>query len=991
MRARSLRFLATATACGGLALTAPLLGAGCQQTATTVPVRALERSGHVSFVCLGPRGPAGTFELPIEQCSAQQFSDINAYEYEDDAGVITSAVPHLYALVTQTTRGEVAVVDTSALTRNVLDANPVEPAANFLPIGALPTGIVSTPGGRATFVGVGEIGRAGIFALPSSQIRPGTADAAGGAGGAGGSGGSGGVGGAPPIPQLSSWPACALPTAPGDMLLVADPSGDRTCDGNESAFKDFLFAEGGVVLKLVVALPAFGGIVVIDAQKLLDRDPGSFEDCPVERWLPLEVDLTGFAGLPAPSTPPAGAACVFPTQPKPALAPPYTPRPEGMSYAQGTLYVADSAAPVIHVIDLATPCDPIERAPLLAYSAENPKRVVRSERISVAPAPTPDFKRYLYATDIEDGSIMAFDVGPTSTTRLPLSRPSSYTNPFQPPDRIKYPAPAADLLVVQHDIPEINPATGLAVAGVRCDPDPSLVTCTDTSQSCDIATKYQPNPPSYSTGASPAKLRGTFALAALTTGRLGVIDVDDLDAPCRGPVNPSIAAGCAEDKPSAGLKTTGESSCNAVRPNTRRSSYFVTWSDATGDHTPGLASYPLFFDGNGALIAFSSETLHMEAPAFASGAVLHVAGGDVALGSSSEEHELWVNVEDPQAHLADQEWYVTFEGALPGFTERLANLNVDSGSWRLEDPSSRFCDVGVLGEDAAREIHASTWKPLAVDPITKTVDTNSFTDVDWARLADYVQIAADLPDELDPVWRSENRQGVCQAWTQTECFKRFGSIDAPAAGRDLTIVEAYQDHVALRHRPLPLQLGGLTLADANAAVAASFAGADNLSDVQCCFPGALSFRVRTGSQWTVAGAQSGVQHNVVADPATGRCRPSCEPHGARLNVRAIEETNRLKDPSSAIFENPMFSFVLRGQPDRPSTTNPHRDRVFRFTTSGAFTEFLATLTTDPTQVLIQPQSMTFLSPTGEVVITDGSSNGILFVSLASGQFTRSFY
>ena len=88
MRARSLRFLATATACGGLALTAPLLGAGCQQTATTVPVRALERSGHVSFVCLGPRGPAGTFEQPIESCSAQQFSDINAYDYEDDAGVV---------------------------------------------------------------------------------------------------------------------------------------------------------------------------------------------------------------------------------------------------------------------------------------------------------------------------------------------------------------------------------------------------------------------------------------------------------------------------------------------------------------------------------------------------------------------------------------------------------------------------------------------------------------------------------------------------------------------------------------------------------------------------------------------------------------------------------------------------------------------------------------------------------------------------------------
>ena len=195
-------------------------------------MRSLQQSGKVSFVCLSPLEPS---ERPLAECSAQQFTSICQYEYQDDAGAadadivrddagvpVATYYPHLYALVTQTETGEVAVVDTSALAGAVLDENPLEPGAEFLHVGALPTGIASTTGSVATFVGVAEIGHAGLFAIPSSKIRPAT---------------SFGVpdtctansdAGAIEPPQLSSWPACSLPSAPGDIVLVDDPGSSRT-------------------------------------------------------------------------------------------------------------------------------------------------------------------------------------------------------------------------------------------------------------------------------------------------------------------------------------------------------------------------------------------------------------------------------------------------------------------------------------------------------------------------------------------------------------------------------------------------------------------------------------------------------------------------------------------------------------------------------------------------------------------------------------------
>lgn len=77
---------------------------------------------------------------------------------------------HLFALVTQTLRGEVAVVDLSA--GKVVDLDSSTPGFRFIPVGKNPIDIVSTPGGVASFVGVADVGKEGIFAIPTRCARP---------------------------------------------------------------------------------------------------------------------------------------------------------------------------------------------------------------------------------------------------------------------------------------------------------------------------------------------------------------------------------------------------------------------------------------------------------------------------------------------------------------------------------------------------------------------------------------------------------------------------------------------------------------------------------------------------------------------------------------------------------------------------------------------------------------------------------------------------
>jgi hypothetical protein len=1018
-RARGLGRLA-ALAALSTAFAAGLVG--CAEAPTAISPRSLEQSGPTAFLCLAPH--THIFPgAPLSSCS--RAGTTSPYDFTVKDGV---AQPHLYALVTQTTRGEVAVVDTTSVNDFVLDQDPNVPGANFLPVGGQPVDIVATHGGTAAFVAVAEVGRPGIFALPGTRVRPcvdiqreGETEEA--------------YAKRCAPPTLSTWPSCSLPSAPSSMLLIADPAvgGENraTCDGERgqtppAGENGDIDAEGGGRQKLVVAMPDMGGIAVFDAQTILDGAPGAFEPCLPERWIELDP------GAPPPVEPPPipdGPACVVPEKLPPTAAPLSKPRPVDLTYAGGRLYVADLDAPVVHVLDMATPCEPAPRPPLLPTSFEDPTRVVTTTRVAVTPELTAGLRRYVYAIDAKDGSAMVFDVSDTGGSRYPLLRPHAEWNPFDPPDRIQFVAPTRDLVIIERDAPEESPVTGVAPEGTRCDPDPRA-TCDGTSATCDPGALYRTDA-AFSSGANPYKLRGTFAFLMLTSGQIVVVEIDDLDAMCRipkvfdatfgcppstferecaaaadcssgacSPLGRCVAAHCVNDKKDedetdlncGGLACdpcewagSGEASCNVVTPHTQRSSAFVATTDEISRSEPGIQAYPLLFDGSGTIIPISEETAPtLRAPKTASGIgrTLVVASAREAIDDNGQlqaedgpRHAVAMALEDPRAHIGDQLWAMTYEGPIPGFADRVAALSPAGDV--LTDPNSRFCDRGVQSEASVREILLAEGSPETEAP----------------RFADYVQIRSELPADDDAHWTTGKAGQACAAspdapscCTFQVCKSTFGSADAPRLRRerDLPILEAFQDRVLLGEatdgagNPIPGER------------------------VKCCFPSGIGFSVRPGGQWTAVGAGSGFFHHVIADPVTGVCRDSCDPLVQRLNGRVRSAPAgaftsedpaviaSITDGGKYAFLNPMFRFVItEGAPDAEGNTDPDRDMQFSFVTQGAFSPLLVDLRSVSSSV--QPRAMTYVPSTDLIAISDGSLEGLLTVRADTVSFYLQYY
>ncbi|MBI4701616.1 MAG: hypothetical protein HY744_10745 [Deltaproteobacteria bacterium] len=937
--ARALALLASAGALAAL---------GCTQEPTILSLRALQSSGPVSFVCLGaPADSLAEIGLPLGDCSASRTLTPDDY-----------SIPHLYALVTQPIRGEVAVVDLTTSSSAVIDQNPAVPGANLLPVGALPADIVSTPGGVASFVASAEPGHEGIYALPSDLIRGSAA-------------------------RLTSWPGCALPASPAEIELVLDPADDQgrlrpSCDAayGEAASEDACGpgADCGTALaqdaenagkpgryKLLVTLPSEGGFAVIDAQGLLDRAPGSFGACALERWVPLAVDLPA---LRPPEPPVSDGACAVPeTLPDGPFAASYAARPGGMAQGDGRLYVADRAAPVVHVVSLPTPCEPLEEPPLVALSAEDPGRTVTTSRVALSPL-TLDLKQYLYAIDIVDGSIMVFDVSADSASRVPLQRSDPANNPFQPLDRIRYNATPREIVVVQHESPEHDSTTGAGIP-VRCDPDP-------TSEG--PGTVYQTSA-GYDSGAGPTRLRGVFAFAVLSTGAVAVIDVDDYDAPCRGPRERDPLYGCAPDDEQSGLATSGEYTCHAVTPQQTRAAGYLIQAEGVANNQPGVQTLPVLFDPEGMVLTPGDDTAEgravprmratvpAKAPPHFTLAVgtglrdLDPPSGQL-LGAGGKPdptaHALAMNLEDPRAHLVNQNWTVTYEGALPGFAGHFAALDTEgAGGFVLRDIGSRFCDRGVHSEQAVRA--ALLARGLAPAPAAALARVR----------ADYVQIFSSLPAPSNAYW---SQQSYC---THAACKNELGSTEVPTQARDLRVVEAYEDRLSLVPR-----------------AGASGAGAPQL---KCCFPGVVEFAVRAGTQWVVVGDAVGFLHHVIADPQSGACRDNCDPALVRRSGRVLEvpQGELVTDGDPDAFLGAYFRFRIeqgcRGAGDCQTSA---RAAQFRFATQGAFRPLvLSTVVRDPN---VQPQAAQYLAPTGELVVSDGSLDGITFLNLSTLGVSRQY-
>ena len=462
-------------------------------------------------------------------------------------------MPHVVSLVTQTTRGEVAVVDVTA--SGVVDLDPSVPGFNFLPVGALPTAVVTTPSSSAAFVAVADPNRSGIFGISTSHLFP---EQTGGRG-----------------PTLASLPACGLPAAPTEMVLVRDLKGASigrslcdaaatptppSDDGYSLAAEKALYGP----LKLVVTLPELGQMVVIDAQELLARKPGTFDLCPIENTLDLTNDVplkdsasAAVAASSASATSSDGGAvatqsdgggsdadatvassadggagaAVCSGRKESSSSFGTTAHPGPMAYADdGRIFVSDDGVAAIHVVDASDACHLTLQAPLLPISRADSARAVETGAIAVSPLTT-DLKRFVYAVDVKDGgSVMIFDVtDPGSTDRTPLIRPDVKYNQFEPPDRMALASSVKSLTFGTQEIPAAT--TGQVSRGLKCDPIKSF-------NASDPSHPYIPPANFIDAGAGPRTLRGTFAFMLLASGQLVVADVDDYDAACRRPSAP---------------------------------------------------------------------------------------------------------------------------------------------------------------------------------------------------------------------------------------------------------------------------------------------------------------------------------------------------------------------------------------------------------------------------------------------------------------------
>jgi hypothetical protein len=972
------------------------LGAlGCNETPVEVVLRSLQASSEVTFVCRGEDGEGR------ERADCPDFD-------EGKAG--------FYALVTQASTEEVAVVDASRAT--VVDVDPSVPGFSFLRVASRPGDIVSTPGGAASFVGLTGVGKHGIASIPTTCLSPPDEEKE------------------QPGRDVTTFPSCSLPSVPGDLAVLIDPADANgvvyaSCDrslGAESTTPEAtnracaanLTTEAGPIgrRKLAISLPDYGEIVLIDAQWLLDRAPGSFEPCQIEATLPLSTSV-GSGATQRPPEELVAESCPPVTPTLPPDQPNYASVPAGFSHEGDRLYVADRGAPLIHVIDAKNPCALAELPSLLPMSFEEPWRVVTTSKVAASPT-TKNGKRFVYAIDELDqpaASVMAFDVSDDSTDRTPIVRPGSVRLPLEPPDRIRFGAPIADVAFALRDLPRADPTTGVAELGVPCDPDPR-------SDDDTAGVLYRPNS-DFSSGARPRLLRGLFGFLMLSSGQVVVIDVDDFDAKCRRPTatNPTANLdfrGCAADDPELpgfltldeseeGTPTvTNEVSCRMVQPHRTRGSSLGVLNTSYGTAAPALRAFPQFssadptvqpaVDDRPKILAVDWPSPDPDGeplrPEVVVGSTLYrpdTTGAELPMDpNTAVQNSLVLPWVEPRAYLPGDAYRLMYEGAIMGeLPSGFVELSSDdaAGDW-ISDPNGYYCDRGVFDPALMSEYGADEFG-LSGDSLDAFARSHS----------DYVQITGDFPNEDSHDYWSSERASACGS--RDVCEDTFGPHDSDNLdpNRDFLIEEAYQDRLRVvpRHAESDEERARI------------------MALAECCFPGGIQYTIRSANQWILTSSGTGFRHDVVAratatpDGVRYRCARDCNPKKTFFKSRAFEISSsdecaveegdplcavgrkRSTDPcvysaadgggvtlggpgSACIFENLTSRFaVYRG------LVRSSRGMQFNWQTSGGFSALAASIVSR--QTAPSPQSLVYVPELQHIAVVDAATLGLSLISL----------
>ncbi len=1061
----------------GLGLTGAL--ASCAQTPPNNPVRSFERPEKVDFVCMQVRdGTANAALVPPTPVALSKCTPVSAEAAS--TGDAEFQPFHLYALVTQTTRGEVAVADLTAGT--VVDHDYSAPGVNFLTVGALPRDIATTPDGLLSFVTAGEVNKPALYAIASHRILGDTAGVV-----------RKGLDGQlePPHTTLATWPACSLPDAPTSVTVLKKEGLGAQDERDPYAYQVAVLLPGGagakgpakiVTLDVKPFLRGAGLPNVGLAPGLTDGprvEPGSLAPCPVvgvvelggaalvppvvpkgPAWDDGVKYRAAAAPLPDPGPFPAGQSAVEPlpfsasclASPAPTAPVAVYAEPLGRAAPTGfvrdgtRLYVGDAALPLIHVVDLSNPTAPRELAPLLTSSLSEPSRLVTVKDLAISPE-TRDYKRFLYAIDDKQGSLLVYDVTDDASPRVPLTRPHPQSNPFAPTDRVQFSAPVVAVQFARYELPQQRgnaPSTG-----ALCNPNPAI----------GVGQGPFSDPggflrPSFASGIGPGRLRGVFAFATLTNGQIVTVDVDDWDAPCRRPdpmaERPTSATTPAEPgvagsrdpyhtpKAFAEGDTTSPVTLEAFfpvsAPNRVRSLFTLNRSGTGGNHAPVLAGQPQLFsslnaqlstvgpgsEGSPKILPTRTDVADpgsLADPLAPNAGALKDARNDgvlPALPSGDTATDVRANVrfsyEDPTVHV-DQDWATVYEGVIPTLDGVVATVASGDGfrTLTLAAPAAQLCSRGVedfaLGSERARAVSAAL--EAAKLPAIPLLER---------RMTDYAEITDDLLPPTDPYWLEDQacwpdelakgtataRFAACDAYFDGDFEPDPKVTTTPKANpnRHLPILEAYDGRLVVSRFFTPLDGPEAGL---RRVVPPEVSNQRPLALAQCCFHSQWKLRVRAGNQWITKGAnaRASVQflHHVKRG-AADRCVQSCEARDQLLSSRAPAVPFAGVKPDAApgrnsplAMRNPMFSFVAWNGVERVTggfrDLEPARDTFFRYSTRGQFTALTANMST--TSVAVNPRAMRYVEPLGQIAIIDGASQGLVLFDLRTVTLSRTSF
>ncbi len=466
MRASSVRLLSAdrGRAAVWVVLLAGVLGltslAGCTQAVEVPPPRAFNRPARIAFVCFD----AANVPTAIGACV-------------DAAGAFVPGF-RLIALVPQQTRGEVGAVELSSAPPRVLDSDQRVPGYTFVETGEVPAAIaVSETSANCTWVA--NRGSRDIWGIETVRFIDESLST------------SGGAVSRLALDELEVAPGTTASGRPQEMLLHESGT---TSELFVTLPEDGLIAripvsdEGGCTFGTPVLIPVPGTLPAAPA------DPGTISE---PTLAPLAEQTAATLAVCPPT--PATLELVAPVprfvevEPLPADLP--APLPLEMVFERDPatnvplhILVGDAALPVIYRFDLA----------LGAF--EESLRTDGPIRDLTITAPVPDdvagseFRRYVYAIDERDGSVMVIDASTSTGFVIPV-QPLASGRPLRLPFR----SPARAIEAIDT----------LRMGGEPCSDDTEVAARAD-------------------------RLRGVFVAVALSDGTVRIVDVHDEDAVCRG-------------------------------------------------------------------------------------------------------------------------------------------------------------------------------------------------------------------------------------------------------------------------------------------------------------------------------------------------------------------------------------------------------------------------------------------------------------------------